>query len=211
VETPDGRFALRVVAYPLDPQAAEEARRRARQAAQKKHHNISDSTLLAAGFVLLVTDLPQAQWPIERVLWLYRLRWQVELQFKTYKSLLHFDHLRSKDPQLVHTYLFGKLLMVLLLEQLTQQVRLQQPECSPIPTALWPVDLTACLFLTTPPLTDRHLSLTHIFDCSTGSRSYFAFRAHIVPNNSLGDRPHFGTPSCISLSSFVKSLTSPPP
>ncbi len=182
VETPDGRFALRVVAYPLDPQAAEEARRRARQAAQKKHHNISDSTLLAAGFVLLVTDLPQAQWPIERVLWLYRLRWQVELQFKTYKSLLHFDHLRSKDPQLVHTYLFGKLLMVLLLEQLTQQVRLQQPEWlsdPDRPLSLW--TLTACLFEQLRHLLIGTFSLTHFWDCLPALERYFRLSPRTRP------------------------------
>ena len=52
----------------------------------------------------------------------------MELQFKAFKSLLHFDALRSTDPRLVQTYLFGKLLIALLLEQLTQQVGLQQPD-----------------------------------------------------------------------------------
>jgi hypothetical protein len=128
IETPQGHFALRVIAQPLPPQAAEEARRRAHQAAQKKKHTIREETLLAAGFLLLITDLPQQCWSIQRILWLYRLRWQIELQFKTFKSLLRFDELRSKDPRFVQTYLFGKLLGVVLLEQLTQQVHLRQPD-----------------------------------------------------------------------------------
>lgn len=128
LETPQGCFALRVLACPLAPQAAEEARRRARQAAHKKKHEVSEATLLAAGFLLLVSDLPQDDWPSKRVLWLYRLRWQIEIIFKTYKSLLHFDQLRSKDPQLAQAYLYGKILIVLLIEQLTQQVRLQLPD-----------------------------------------------------------------------------------
>lgn len=146
LETPQARFLLRVLASPLAPQAAEEARRRARQAAKKKKHNIREATLLAAGFLLLVTDLPQDLWPIQRVLWLYRLRWQIELQFKAFKSLLHFDDLPSKDPELAQTYLYGKLLIVLLLEQLSHQVRLQQPvwfSDLSRPVSLW--SLTACL------------------------------------------------------------------
>lgn len=128
LETAHGRFALRVIASPLAPEDVEAARRRARQAAQKKKHTVSEATLLAAGFLLLVTDLPALRWPIMQVLWLYRLRWQIELQFKTFKSLLHFDCLSAQDPELAQTYLFGKLLIVLLLEQLSHQVRLQQPD-----------------------------------------------------------------------------------
>jgi hypothetical protein len=140
LDTPQGCYDVRVLACPLPPQEAEEARRRARQAAHKKKHTISDATLLAAGFMLIVTDLPITVWPIQRIYCLYRLRWQVELQFKTFKSLLHFDHLRTHDPRLAKTYLFGKLLMVLLLEQLTEQVRLKQPEwfADPLrPVSLW--------------------------------------------------------------------------
>jgi hypothetical protein len=173
LETPHGRFALRVIACPLAPEAVEEARRRARKAAQKKHHTISEATLLAAGFLLVVTDLPQAQWPIERVLWLYRLRWQVELQFKAYKSLLQFDHLRAKDPRLVRTYLFGKLLLVLLLEQLTQQVRLHQPEWFADldrPVSLW--GLTACLKEQLRQLLTGRVPLPHFWTCLPALERY---------------------------------------
>ena len=147
LHTSRGCFPVRYIACPLSAQAAEEARRRARRTATKKGHTVSAATLLAAGFILLVTDLSVAVWPMERILWLYRLRWQIELYFKTCKSLLHFDNLRSRDPHLVQTYLFGKLLILLLLEQSTQQVRRQQPDwffdCDH-PLSRWTLT-TACL------------------------------------------------------------------
>jgi hypothetical protein len=127
IQQGEERYALRVIACPLPPQAAEDARRRARKQARADKRNITEETLLAAGFILLVTDLSAALWPIAAILCLYRVRWQVELQFKLCKSLLHFDFLRTRDPHLARTYLFGKLLCLLLLEQLSQQVRLQQP------------------------------------------------------------------------------------
>ena len=86
---------------------------------------MNHNTWVAAGFVMLVTNLPASTWPVERILWLYRLRWQIELQFKRMKSLMHFDHLRAKDPQLVQTYLLGKLIGALLLDQLVHQVEEQ--------------------------------------------------------------------------------------
>jgi hypothetical protein len=174
LETPDGRFLLRVIAVPLPVQAAEEGRRRARKAATKKGHTVSAGTLLAAGFLLVVTDLPQTAWPIARILWLYRLRWQIELQFKVFKSLLHFDHLRAKDPRLVRTYLYAKLLVVLLLEQLTQQVQLQQPDWFTDlerPVSAW--GLTAALVQPFRQLLIGTLSFERFWACLPALARYF--------------------------------------
>lgn len=127
IKTPFGEFAMRVLASPLAPQAAEEARRQVRENARKKKYMPSDNSLLAAGFILLITDLSLPLWPMQRVFWLYRMRWQIELQFKRYKSLLHLDHLRSHEPKVARTYLLAKLLLVLLMDQLTATVQTQQP------------------------------------------------------------------------------------
>jgi hypothetical protein len=116
--TPQGRFALRLVVCPLPPDKAEEARRRARKASRKKKHNPDERTLLAAGFVLLLTNLPADRWSARAVLQLYRIRWQVELVFKRLKSLLVLDGLRTQDPELAQTYLLGKVLGTLLLGEM---------------------------------------------------------------------------------------------
>jgi len=131
--TPLGRFALRLIAVPLPAPAARRARARLRKFSQKKGRTPSPDNLFAAGFLLLVTNLPIAAWPCQQVLWLYRLRWQIELAIKRFKSLLHLDQLRAQDPQLVQAFLLGKLLAILLMDQLTDQVTLQQPD--------WFVDL----------------------------------------------------------------------
>jgi len=128
IRTPFGWFTLRVLASPLTPQAAEEARRQVRENARKKKYTPSDKSLLAAGFLLLITDLSVSLWPMERVFWLYRMRWQIELQFKTYKSLLQLDHLRAHEPRIARTYLLAKLLLVLLMERLSGTVQAQQPD-----------------------------------------------------------------------------------
>lgn len=127
IKTPFGWFTIRVLASPLEPQAAEAARRQVRENARKKKYTPSANSLLAAGFILLITDLSVSLWPMERVFWLYRMRWQIELQFKTYKSLLQLDHLRSHEPKVARTYLLAKLLLVLLIDQLTSTVQTQQP------------------------------------------------------------------------------------
>ena len=125
--TPQGRFGLRLIACPLPPEKAEEARRRTRRAASKKKRNADQRTLLAAGFVLLLTNLPQVAWPAHRVLELYRIRWQVEILIKRLKSLLNLDGLRARDPELAEAYLLGKLLGALLVDTMSSEVRRRQP------------------------------------------------------------------------------------
>ncbi len=119
VDTPEGRFEVRLIAQRLPDQAAEEARRRARKASEKHGRTPSKETLFAAGYILLVANLPALAWTTAQVLALYRLRWQVELLFKRLKSILHLDRLRAKGPILAQVYLLGKLIGALMLEEWT--------------------------------------------------------------------------------------------
>lgn len=128
ITTKQGDFQVRLIAFPLPSQQAERARERVVKQARKKGRPVSYPTWLAAGFVLLVTNLPGHTWEASRVVYLYRLRWQIELQIKRLKSLLQLDHLRAHDPRLVQTYLLAKLLAALLLDQLVQQAEEETPQ-----------------------------------------------------------------------------------
>jgi hypothetical protein len=123
VVTPQGRFPLRLVAAPLPEEAANGARRRVRENGRKKGHTPTQETLAAAGFVILLTNLPVEEWGTVPVLALYRLRWQVEKVFHRLKSLWHLDRLRAKDPAVVQAYLLGKILGALIAEEMTGQAR----------------------------------------------------------------------------------------
>lgn len=122
------RYRLRLIAQRLSPQAVEKARRRIRKRAQKSGRTPRQETLAAAAYIMLVTNLPAADWPAAEVLQLYRIRWQVELAIKRLKSIWHLDHLRAKDSDLAQTYLLGKLLGALLGQALTGQVQAYFPE-----------------------------------------------------------------------------------
>jgi hypothetical protein len=117
VVTPLGRFEVRLIAQRVPEEKAEKARRRARKNAQKKGRTPRQETLFAAGYILLLTNLPALTWTTEQVLALYRLRWQVELLFKRLKGILNLEDLRTKDPVLAQVYLLGKLVGALLIEE----------------------------------------------------------------------------------------------
>lgn len=87
-------YAVRLVALQLSPEAAEAARARKIKKAHKDGRTISEATLFFAGWLLLITTLPQAQWSAQDVLRLYRARWQIELFFKRLKQLLRLSLVR---------------------------------------------------------------------------------------------------------------------
>ena len=166
-------YPLRLLACPLPPEARQAAIRRARRAATKKKHQLHPNTLLAAGFLLLLTNLPADPWSLQQVLWLYRLRWQVELYFKRLKSILTIDHLRAQDDALAQTYLLGKLLAALLLDDLLQQTRLQQPDWFldlDRPVSIW--RLTHLWWSAFVQLVVGPITLTAIFRCLPALRRY---------------------------------------
>jgi hypothetical protein len=114
-------LALRLVALKKPPEAAEAARRTARRAAQKGGHQISDDTLAAADWVILVTSLAADTFPIADILALYRLRWRIELAFKRLKSLVGLAGPPGIDERSARPYVLAHLLMILLLEPLIDE------------------------------------------------------------------------------------------
>ena len=88
------RYALRVVAARLPPEAAARARQRKYQQAQKRGRTPSAATLALADWVLLATTVA-ADWSLRDVLRLYRARWHVELVFTRMTQLLRCNQLRS--------------------------------------------------------------------------------------------------------------------
>jgi len=94
-----------------------------------RHARAQQATLRAADFTMLVTSLDPATYPADEVAALYRLRWQVELAFKRLKSLQGFSKLPARDVDLARTWLFAKLLMALLIEDLDRELP-DSPPCA---------------------------------------------------------------------------------
>ena len=57
----------------------------------------------------------------ESVLGLYRLRWQIEMKFKTLKSVIHLGRVPVRTDQALRVHVLAKLLIALLIESLLYQ------------------------------------------------------------------------------------------
>jgi hypothetical protein len=115
-------LAMRLVAIRKSPEAAEVARNKAKREAQKGRHNITECTLIAAEWVILVTSLPIETFSTEDIVALYRLRWRIELAFKRLKSILGLKAPPGVDERSAKPYVIAHLLMILLLEPLIDEL-----------------------------------------------------------------------------------------
>lgn len=109
--------AGRLCAVRKSAAAALKARERVKRESQRNGTQLQPQTLEAADYVLVFTTLP-LQISAQQVMDTYRLRWQIELEFKRLKSLIQLGHLKKHDPQAARSWLQGKLLVSLLIARL---------------------------------------------------------------------------------------------
>ena len=105
----------RLIAVRLPSAAAKEARARVRSELGRKAKAID---LEVAQYVVVFTTVPAQRMPAAMCLDLYRLRWQVELQFKRWKSLCHFDRLPNYRDDTILSWLYAKLLLALIMHRI---------------------------------------------------------------------------------------------
>lgn len=105
----------RLIACRLPAAEAEKARVRVRRELGPK---VSAADLQAARYVVLLTTVPIERMSGAMCLELYRLRWQVELAFKRWKSLCHFDRLPNYRDDTILSWLYAKMLLALLMHRM---------------------------------------------------------------------------------------------
>ena len=126
-QTPSEPLLLRLVIRRKDPQQAKAEQKRLLKDAKKRGKQPDPRSLEAAKYILLLTSLPADAFPPADILALYRLRWQIELAFKRFKSLAGLDMLPAKKLELARAWIYARLIVAIIAEQIAGQV----PDSSP--------------------------------------------------------------------------------
>jgi len=108
------RLPARLLAVRVPQEVADQRRRKLRAEARQKGQAVSARRLALASWTLLITNAPVALVSLEAGLVLARVRWQIELLFKLWKSHGHIDESRSRKPWRVVCDVYAKLLAMLL-------------------------------------------------------------------------------------------------
>jgi hypothetical protein len=105
-------------AYRLSEEQANVARQRLRVQSRKKGRTPKDTTWFWAGWVLVFTTVAPTLLCAQTISALYRVRWQIEIAIKRWKSVLDVGQLRAKEGSpLAEVWLLGKLLYAVVVER----------------------------------------------------------------------------------------------
>lgn len=90
---------------------------------KRKQWDISEERKLLCGFTLFITNVPCSVLSSEKVQQYYSLRWQIELLFKIWKSILEIDKIGQLSLFRFEVYLYSRLILLLLCSQILAFVR----------------------------------------------------------------------------------------
>ena len=123
-------LSARLVILPKPADAAATSRKKALRASQKGMHQPEATNVEAAGYLMLITSLPPDEYPPDDLAAFYRMRWQIEIAFKRLKSLIHIDRLPAKEPRLAKAWLSAHLIIAILIDAITPQLRDSPPSAA---------------------------------------------------------------------------------
>jgi len=115
----DGKLIKgRICAIKKSKEAAERAKKKIRQIASKSGRKTRPETLEFAEYIVLFTTVSRHYYKGIDLLNIYRARWQIELVFKRLKGIIGLGHLPKEDPESCKAWLYGKIVVSLLVENI---------------------------------------------------------------------------------------------
>lgn len=122
------KLPIRLLIQPLNEEIKQKRLKKLKQkvANSTKKRSVwqtSELKKLLCGYNIFITNVEKERMNSKQIQLLYTLRWQIELIFKIWKSILQIHKIGKMNIFRFECYLYGKLIALLLSSQLQAQVR----------------------------------------------------------------------------------------
>jgi hypothetical protein len=117
------KLKTRLILYKLTKEQLKKRSEKCEKNAKKKGIEKSDHTIELLGISIYITNIEEAVLSAEEVHEFYSLRWQVEIVFKTWKSIFHIHIVKPVKIERFQCQLYGKLILLLLSSAVTFKMR----------------------------------------------------------------------------------------
>jgi hypothetical protein len=108
------RVKTRLVAYRLPDDLVAQRREQLQKDAQREGKTLSLTRYLLAAWAIVLTNIPPRLATDDQLFVLYRVRWQIELLFKLWKSTGLLDDWRTANPWRILTEFYAKLVALII-------------------------------------------------------------------------------------------------
>jgi hypothetical protein len=113
------RIPVRLLIELISEEAYQERVRKREKEGKKKGWKMTEEFKARARFSLMITNVPEEDLPIENMYKLYKTRWQIELIFKTWKSVLGINNIHPMRYHRLMCLLYTKFILFLVNSQVT--------------------------------------------------------------------------------------------
>jgi hypothetical protein len=122
----EAMLKVRVVCKRLTAQQAEYRKRKANNLAKSRGYQSSQKNQQLLDWAIFITNVPESKINNDQILTIYRVRWQIELLFKLYKSHIHIAQLKTtiKSAKLLCEF-YAKLCIVFLFHAMINCIELK--------------------------------------------------------------------------------------
>lgn len=110
----DEYVGMRMIAEKMPDEIYEQRIRKAGKEAKKKKRNVSKEYKLRSRFNLFITNVDAAILKTKDINYMYSLRWQIELIFKSWKSTFGIAHIKKMKKERFECQLYARLLLIIL-------------------------------------------------------------------------------------------------
>ena len=110
----DKTLKTRLILYKLTKEQLKKRSEKCEKNAKKKGIEKSDNTIELLGISIYITNIEESVLSAEQVHEFYSLRWQVEIIFKTWKSIFHLHGVKQVKIERFECQLYGKLILLLI-------------------------------------------------------------------------------------------------
>ena len=114
----DHKIPVRLVMDIVPDEVYQERLQRIEKYNRKKRHQTTDEYKARARFNLFITNVEPEDFPTETIYILYKIRWQIELTFKVWKSVCGIDKLQPMKYERFICTLYAKFIIILINNQL---------------------------------------------------------------------------------------------
>jgi hypothetical protein len=118
------RFPARLVLQKVPKQVGDQKRKKLRTD-KKSRKNYSKERLKFCDANAFVTNLEQEQWTAHQVMKLYKVRWQIEILFKVWKSTLKIGQVQKMKAERFLCLLYGQLIWAIICMRIFQAFKNQ--------------------------------------------------------------------------------------
>ncbi|HDR7761419.1 IS4 family transposase [Bacillus cereus] len=108
------KLFTRVIIYRLTEKQLRERKKKQVYTESKKGITYSEKSKRLAGINIYVTNTPLEWVPMEQIHDFYSLRWQIEIIFKTWKSLFQIHDWQNIKRERLECHIYGKLIAIFL-------------------------------------------------------------------------------------------------